>query len=322
MTSVSKGPGLRKKTKPQLPSSACHHTNYWGLSHTSSHPAGLSLAPTTLEKAMGLSLSSCSQQFHPIQWLLKILSLSCSGGYQLWDLNFLTPSHILINMVCLFLEWCVIDRPLCVHWWCSNLGLRQPTTFTVLEPQSRIVSGSFLWVLRQSLKKFVGILGWFACFLTSLSGIQTLQCHGDTTQMCCASFVLLWFSLQTTSNMALFFVSFFLFLFSSVWFKSILQNASVVSPTSRMPVSVFCQGAAATGHLREREGNKTAKATGLSEAVPPGSLIIGPLVQSERHTHLGIDWMLERKVSSCRACIERGKELTKKLMRPNKLFFG
>lgn len=174
---------------------------------------------------MGLSLSSCSQQFHPIQWLLKILSLSCSGGYQLWDLNFLTPSHILINMVCLFLEWCVIDRPFCVHWWCSNLGLRQPTTFTVLEPQFRIVSGSFLWVLRQSLKKFVGILGWFACFLTSLSGIQTLQCHGDTTQMCCASFVLLWFILQTTSNMAL-------FLFLSFYSFSLLFG---LNPFCRMP---------------------------------------------------------------------------------------
>lgn len=208
---------------------------------------------------MGLSFYSCSQQFHPIQWLLKILSLSCSGGYQLWDLNFLTPSHILINMVCLFLEWCVIDRPLCVQWWCSNLGLWQPTTFTVLEPQSHTVSGSFLWILRQSLKKFVGILGWFACFLISLPGIQTLQCHGDTTQMCCASFVLLLCRFQTTSNVALFFVSFFLFLFSSVWFKSFLQNASVVSPTSRMPVPVSAKVRQHPGPSEKERATKPQK---------------------------------------------------------------
>ena len=37
--------------------------------------------------------------------------------------------------------------------------------------------------------------------------------------------------------MALIFCFFLFIPFSSVWFKSFLQNASVVSPTSRMPVS-------------------------------------------------------------------------------------
>uniref|UniRef100_A0A8C2IYB9 Actin interacting protein 3-like C-terminal domain-containing protein n=1 Tax=Cyprinus carpio TaxID=7962 RepID=A0A8C2IYB9_CYPCA len=55
------------------------------------------------------------------------------------------------------------------------------------------------------------------------------------------------------------FVSFFLFLFSSVWFKSFLQNASVVSPTSRMPVPVSAKARQQPGTSEKERATKPQK---------------------------------------------------------------